>query len=234
METLLKLNQVKGGQQTLLHFLIQHSEKVQDHCLEFMEAMPHVEAASRLAMGVIQTQVKAVQTGLSLIVSELELASTEGDAYASVMQAWRAEMEPVAQSLIAQWETLQKEARELVIFFGMDAGTVSLEQFLSIFVEFNVQIQRARMENTVSTSPHTSSQNVTSPNTTSRTSPPVKRMPKEMMEKGDLENAIASMRNGAALRRVKKAGGDLKVELSQASEAIVRLQQQRKQLDERQ
>ncbi len=87
-----KANGENAGVQTLLHYLVKLSDKTGQRVVEFMDEMPHVEAAARISIQSLRSQIKALRGGMNLIKSETksnvqQANDIEGDAFASVMTA---------------------------------------------------------------------------------------------------------------------------------------------------
>ena len=80
------------GVTTLFHFLVYHSDRKSgagNGFVDFGEDMPHLEPVSRISNQALQSQVKSLAAGVSLVISEIkalsEADSLAGDNFVSIM-----------------------------------------------------------------------------------------------------------------------------------------------------
>ncbi len=136
--------------------------------------------------------------------------------------------------LEADLERLDADGKALLQHFGEDSATMNIEEFFNLWVQFSASLQKARKEIEDAVK-RTSQPLLTGFNPKRKQTGPSVPMGLPMMEKGDLENAIRQLKQGTVTRKGRRPGtasGEDTLETTSdagalATEAIIRLQQQR-------
>lgn len=251
-----KPNDARVGVTTLLHYLIYISDqsKSSGGFVDYIDEMPNVDVAARVSFQALQSQVRALKAGLDQISSELkslESASISNDRFGSTMKTF---VDNASQSVVEVSNLLSKleeTSKDLISSYGEDPTAIKLEDFFGIFVNFAGAIRQSRKE--IEDARKKAEQPVSPLNQRKATGAAESKSNMPAIEKGDLENAIRQLKQGAGLRKVRRgeekgpvdSGTSLDTAIGSrgrkrsnaddfaATEAIIRLQQQRMNLEKK-
>jgi diaphanous 1 len=227
------------GVSTLFHYLLVLSDRKNGRgqgWIDFIEDMPHLESAGRISFPVLQTQVRSLKSGLDTLNSELKLAkereSDPDDRFVSTMTDFAYEADTQINLLLALVADVDAKCGDTLRMFGEDPAMTKYEDFIGTLIQVSSNVDKSRKEIDEAVRKATTPSSL--PIVHSRSSG--QSSSQKLMEKGDLENAIKALKHGGGLRtRRKHTADETKLEgskdLTLATEAIMRLQQQRQQLE---
>jgi diaphanous 1 len=218
--------------------------------IEFLEEIPHAEIVSKISFPSIQAQIKSLRNKIDLVQAEVKdykPLSFKGkhneeikDKFPSVMK----EFLNCSLATIKEAENLcnkvEQNINSMLSYFGEDPSKMKLEDFLNSILTFSGTALKCKKEiNAVEKAKPLSrpSSAATSPSVGGE-SPQISPRKLPVLEKGDLENAISQLKMGGGLRKAragisKEESNDNsgKKELLLAADAIIRMQQQKQNLE---
>jgi len=215
----------RGGPQcrTLLHYLARVIMKKDPSIATFIEDLSHLEAAARVSVASTLQSVDSLVSGFLLVKEELQehrkLAETGlNDRFVPVMQTFIHGATPAIEALKNMRTSVEVEVRSLLAYFGEDPDspeTPKPEDFFGMIATFSSSLQKcalevheAELKNAQLKPPVVTIQEAEedeSRRATQKPRPTVKPAPGSFsrgnqdrlsVERGDLDQAIRSMREG--------------------------------------
>ncbi|CAK5262775.1 unnamed protein product [Mycena citricolor] len=131
LEALLKMKETKtarGGADcpTLLHYLARVLMRTDVSLVNFIEEMPHLEAAARVSLQTVAQSVATLVAGLA--------------------QPFAGQVEPSVVALKNMSQSLDTELRSLLAYYGETPETTSPEDFFGLIVSFSTLLQKCALE----------------------------------------------------------------------------------------
>ncbi|KAJ8455460.1 hypothetical protein ONZ51_g12454 [Trametes cubensis] len=232
LEALLKLRETKTVKATpdcptLLHYLAKVLLRSDPALVTFIDDMPHVEAAARVSVQTVTQSVQSLVAGMKQVNEEIQqsrrMPPNPQDRFVIVMQPFALQMSSVIESLQNMSSSLDNELRALLAFYGENPDSPEApkpEDFFGLILSFSSSLQKAALEVHDSMpkpeppSPKINVQESTSPsgestikgidaavqNDTLR--PSYSRATGRSVGRGELDQAIRSMRSGKRRERL--------------------------------
>jgi len=141
-ERLLDTRSSENRRITLLHWIAQTITDQYPHIENFYETLEGVEAASKVSLVTLQTDVVGLRRGIDLILYEREKQQNNFVVYAFYMQA----VQKVAR-IAEEFKVLQEKYARVCILFNENPSKVEPFEFFSVFQRFVVNYKKAVEEN---------------------------------------------------------------------------------------
>ncbi|KAI0776213.1 FH2-domain-containing protein [Trametes elegans] len=229
LEALLKLRETKTVKAspdcpTLLHYLAKVLLRRDSSLVTFIEDMPHVEAAARVSVPTIMQSVQSLVGGMKQVNEEIQqlrkMQSIPQDRFVIVMQPFALQMSSVVESLKNMSTSLENELRSLLAFYGETPDSPEApkpEDFFGLILSFSSSLQKAALEvHDSMPKPGPPSPKITVEESASSAGestikgtdaqgdtlrPSYSRATARSVGRGDLDQAIRSMRSGKRRER---------------------------------
>ncbi|TFK28908.1 FH2-domain-containing protein [Coprinopsis marcescibilis] len=158
IDSLLKLKETKtvnGGLycKTLLHYLAKVLLRKDPSITTFIEDLPSLEAASRISVQTTLQSVTSLVAGLNLAKSELEeyrkVKAPANDRFSSVMEKFIAEADTTVDALKNMGNSVDGELKALLEYYGEDPNAPEApkpEDFFGIIASFSSSLQKCALE----------------------------------------------------------------------------------------
>ncbi|KAG0232219.1 hypothetical protein BGX31_005209 [Mortierella sp. GBA43] len=235
LDALLKIRDTKGidgkpGSNTLLHYLVKVVGSKDPTMLDFLEEVPHLEAASRISVQSLMGSVNSLVTGMNQIREEAQKLRTiktlpPNDLFIEVMEKFVDANEEGIQKIVSVGQGLEQDLRTLLAFYGEDPNNPKPEDFFGMLVSFSAMLQKSQVENEALAKKLTKKQEPANknrrPSDTQKgglSVPPVRD--------GQLDNAIRGLRSGLRRNRDRPMShlySELSIEALDAINASVTL-----------
>ncbi|KAF0719876.1 Aste57867_737 [Aphanomyces stellatus] len=156
LSILLKLVQVKAADNsmTLLNYLAIILREKEPDWLNFIEALPSIQEASRVTHQVLKAGEAAIRKAADLVVQELDthknLASVpENDKFQEAVGPFADKAKETSDAVLKEFQDMLSDFGECVKWFGEDpeAAGMGPDTFFSIFVSFAQMLQAADRDN---------------------------------------------------------------------------------------
>ena len=236
------------GVNSLMHYLVKLSD-AKNHFVDYVDEMPSLENASRLSLATLQSHVRSLRSSLEQIKNELkrfsEAGESMGDRFVHTMevgtgvsclcmrdffQGFAVIADREVKVFERMYESLQTSNNDLLELFGEDASKVQLQDFMGILVQFSADVNKSRKE--MEEAIQKAKQPIANPIVVTRRAPGSGGGPgMPLMEKGDLENAIRQLKQGANFRKTRRTTDGSEEDGSLSANAMMRLQQKRLHLE---
>ncbi|THG98335.1 hypothetical protein EW026_g3828 [Hermanssonia centrifuga] len=144
----------KGGDcPTLLHYLARVLLRSDPSAVTFIEDMPHVEAAARVSVQTVIASVQALSSGLLNLQTEIRqlrsVATPSNDRFISVMQPFVAQVGEGVNALNHMANALDSELQSLLAYFGEIPDSPEApkpEDFFGLILTFSSSLQKAALD----------------------------------------------------------------------------------------
>ncbi|CAK4101660.1 unnamed protein product [Aphanomyces euteiches] len=156
LSILLKLVQVKAADNsmTLLNYLAIILRQKQPDWLNFIDALPSIQEASRVTHQILKAGESAIRKAADLVVQELEAHKNlpnvpENDAFQTAVGPFSERAQETSKAVMTEIEEMLASFSECVKWFGEDpeAAGMGPDSFFSIFVSFAQMLQAADRDN---------------------------------------------------------------------------------------
>ncbi|KAJ3826405.1 hypothetical protein F5880DRAFT_95012 [Lentinula raphanica] len=147
---------VRGGAEcpTLLHYLAKVLLRTDSSLLRFIEDMPHLEAAARASVQTIVQAVNSLVSGLNQVKSETsELSKLRNlppnDKFVSTMQPFIAQVSTNVEALKEMAVTVEANIRSLLAYFGENLDSPEApksEDFFGLILSFSSSLEQCSLE----------------------------------------------------------------------------------------
>jgi hypothetical protein len=148
LDSLIKMLDVKSSvdsKVSLLHFVAQEMERFNPDYADLIQDFPHLEAAVRESLPMIQGDLGRLKGGLNQ-VKNLPANPQLDEKYKNAFSKFVPNAEEVLTKASGDLETLQKKYKELVAFFGEDPK-IEAEEFFALLNNFVQAYDKARKDN---------------------------------------------------------------------------------------
>ncbi|THH15446.1 hypothetical protein EUX98_g9464 [Antrodiella citrinella] len=212
---------------TLLHYLAKVLLRSDPSLVTFIEDVPHLEAAARVSVPTVMATIQSLASGLGIMKEELartqSLPAVPGDRFVVVMQPFAVASTPTVDAIKKMSKSLDDELKALLSFYGEVAegpDATKPEEFFAMILSFSSSIQKAALEvhdvqvKSGTSTPKIVEEDIATPSestvkgkqTTSENTlrpPPDSqgRAAGRSFGRGDLDQAIRSMRDGRRRER---------------------------------
>ncbi|KAJ3551751.1 hypothetical protein NM688_g4527 [Phlebia brevispora] len=145
----------KGGNDcpTLLHYLARVLLRSDPSLVMFIEDLPHLEAAARVSVQTVIASVQSLVTGLSQLREETEklkgISLLPNDRFISVMQPFVQQVSGNVDALNNMAISLDTQLASLLTFFGEKPDSPEApkpEDFFGLILTFSTSLQKAALE----------------------------------------------------------------------------------------
>uniref|UniRef100_H3B6H8 Grid2 interacting protein n=1 Tax=Latimeria chalumnae TaxID=7897 RepID=H3B6H8_LATCH len=146
---LTELNTTKtvDGKSTFLHILAKSLSQHFPELVGFAKDLPTVPLAAKVNQRTITADLNDLHTTLNDIKAACQnIPSTKEDRFATVMNAFLENSQPITQSLDSLQHKAIEEFRKVSSFFGEDSKATTTEAFFGIFADFMSKYERAFSE----------------------------------------------------------------------------------------
>ncbi|KAL5507835.1 hypothetical protein ACEPAH_5453 [Sanghuangporus vaninii] len=159
LEALLKMKETKTVKAspecpTLLHYVARMLLKSDAELVNFLDDLPHLEAAARVSMQTVSAAVGTLVSGLSQIQSEIKVqrqskAVHPDDRFVQVMEPFVVQVTSSIQALENMNRTVEAELKSLMAYYGEPVDSPEgpkPEDFFSLIVSFSSSLRKAALE----------------------------------------------------------------------------------------
>jgi hypothetical protein len=122
---------------TLLHFLVLAVDKSIPEAAEFTKELKDVDKAARVELSFLQGEAAKLRASMRKVESEIKVpqVSTD-DQFQPVMTAFFEDKDPVVQGVWERVDKLEKDAHDVIRYFGEDPSKMPMEELFGIFKLF--------------------------------------------------------------------------------------------------
>lgn len=141
---------------TLLHFVAKVLLKSDAELVNFLDELPHLEAAARISIQTVSSTVATLSAGLAQVQSEIKtlrqgkLKGSPEDRFVQVMEPFAAQNMSSIQALENMNKAVEHELQGLLKYFGETGASESegtkVEDFFSLIVSFSTSLRKAALE----------------------------------------------------------------------------------------
>lgn len=227
LETLLKLNDTRSSDNktTLLQFIAQHIENKEPETLGYAETLAHVEAASKVVVSVMQSEIADVRKGIKEIEGEIEQSRDSqlaGDRFVEVMGEFKNMAIAEFETLNARFEELNKAVVAMAECFGEDPKNIKPEEFFALINNFNKMFEAAHKMN-VQKREADAKQKAKEAAENARKAAKTKAAEEKKAEvtSGTLDDMASNLRDGTALRSKRESRAVTANELKSLDAAMI-------------
>ncbi|KAL5527808.1 hypothetical protein ACEPAG_6609 [Sanghuangporus baumii] len=159
LEALLKMKETKTVKAspecpTLLHYVARMLLKSDAELVNFLDDLPHLEAAARVSMQTVSAAVGTLVSGLSQIQSEIKVqrqskAVHPDDRFVQVMEPFVVQVTSSIQALENMNRIVEAELKSLMAYYGELVDSPEgpkPEDFFSLIVSFSSSLRKAALE----------------------------------------------------------------------------------------
>ncbi|KAL5487624.1 hypothetical protein ACEPAI_5732 [Sanghuangporus weigelae] len=159
LEALLKMKETKTVKAspecpTLLHYVARMLLKSDAELVNFLDDLPHLEAAARVSMQTVSAAVGTLVSGLSQVQSEIKVqrqckAVHPDDRFVQVMEPFVVQVTSSIQALENMNRTVEAELKSLMAYYGELVDSPEgpkPEDFFSLIVSFSSSLRKATLE----------------------------------------------------------------------------------------
>lgn len=158
LDALLKLKETKTAKgssecPTLLHYIARVLLRSDPSLITFIEEMPHVEAAARVSVQTITASVQGLATGLAQLQQEIaelqKMRLPPQDRFVVVMKPFSQQVSASVDALTKMSSSLEAELRSMLLFFGENPDAPEApkpEDFFGLILSFSSSLQKAALE----------------------------------------------------------------------------------------
>lgn len=156
LDALLKMREtktVKGSDcPTLLHYLARLLLRTDSMMINFIEEMPHLEAAARVSVQTIAASILALTNGLNQVneeVKNVELLRLINDHFVQVMRPFVGENTQSIDAMKKMGAALDIDLRSLLAYYGEapdSPETPKPEDLFALILSFSSSLQKAALE----------------------------------------------------------------------------------------
>jgi len=225
LEALLKMKETrtaKGGSDcpTLLHYLAQILMKSNPDVVAFVNDLPHVEAAARISVQNTISSVQSISSGLHQVNTEIQFMKNRrslpsDDRFLGVMEPFVSQAGPMVDALRNMCKTVENDLHSLLQYYGENPESFEStkpEDFFALVMAFSTALNKAAIEtldaqskNPVDRTPSNRIQisaptNTATPTSSWSANTLVSPDEHRTISRGDLDEAIRSIRNGSQRR----------------------------------
>lgn len=138
---------------TLLHYLAKILMRSDASLVMFMEDLPHIEAAARISVQYVLTSISTLSLGIEKVSEEVsihkEIPLDAEDGFIRVMEPFVKRMQPMVSSIKAAGDSLNTELKGLLVYFGEASNgseSTKPEDFFNLVISFSSALQKAALE----------------------------------------------------------------------------------------
>ncbi|XP_072154461.1 disheveled-associated activator of morphogenesis 1 isoform X3 [Bemisia tabaci] len=136
---------------TLLHYLVEISDKKFKDILRLEEDIPHVREASKVNLSELEKDMNQLRTNLAEVAREIEFQRVQplinGDRFLPVMKEFHATATCRLSELDDLFHDMKTRFDRAVRLFGEDNSTIQPDDFFGIFDHFLSSLNEARHDN---------------------------------------------------------------------------------------
>ncbi|KAJ3474280.1 hypothetical protein NLI96_g12545 [Meripilus lineatus] len=159
LDALAKLKETKtakGGSTcpTLMHYIAKVLLKNNADLINFIEEMPHLEAAARVSVQTVTASIQSFVVGMDQVKEEIKQTQTSksrwsNDRFVAVMQPFAIQMSTNVDAMKKMSTSLETELRSLFVYFGEPPDPPEApkpEDFFGMVLLFSSSLQKAALE----------------------------------------------------------------------------------------
>ncbi|EJD01599.1 FH2-domain-containing protein [Fomitiporia mediterranea MF3/22] len=159
LEALLKMKETKTVKSspdcpTLLHYVSRVLLRSDPEVVNFLDDLPHLEAAARVSMQTVSAAVTTLASGLAQVQSEIKLQRQSrnvhsDDRFVQVMEPFVVQVTSSIQALENMNRAVESDLKSLMAYYGEMADSPEgpkPEDFFSLIVSFSSALRKAALE----------------------------------------------------------------------------------------
>ncbi|KAK9884199.1 hypothetical protein WA026_005154 [Henosepilachna vigintioctopunctata] len=152
MSFLTKLTGTKdvNNKETLLHFIVETTEKKFPDLLNFYDEMPHIDKASRVSMETIQKTLNQMDSNIKNLQADVNnnrVAQSDDDKFLEVMEAFAKAAREQCDVMHNMFKKVENLYQDLAEYYVFDKQKYTLEEFFTDLKTFKDSFVEAKRDN---------------------------------------------------------------------------------------
>jgi hypothetical protein len=124
-------------------------EKQAPHLIDFINDIPHCEAASKLSLPTLQGDMNTLQKDYNTISAALETQFPNKDKFTEIMGNFLSKAKGDLEQMTMNFKIAEDKYKECVTFYGDDPKQAQPDEFFGTVLRFAQALQEAKKQNEI-------------------------------------------------------------------------------------